>query len=137
MSKLVAFFSATGVTKAKAEACAAEIGADLFEIVPEEPYTKEDLDYTNTQSRSTLEMADVDCRPAMKESLSNAEKYDTIYLGFPVWWGREPSIIDTFIDSIDMTGKKIIPFYTSAQSGMEGAVARITELTAGKATVEA
>lgn len=127
--KLVAYFSASGVTKKLAEELAKLEQADLFEIVPEELYTKEDLDYTNKESRSSVEMGDKSCRPAMKNKLECICEYDTIFVGFPVWWGREPSVVDTFLDSCDFSGKKIVPFCTSGGSGIEGASERIAELT--------
>lgn len=133
--KLVAFFSASGVTKKVAETVAAAAQADLFEIVPQELYTADDLNYMNTESRSTVEMKDLNCRPAVASCVEGMEDYDVIFVGYPVWWGREPSVVDTFLDAYDMTGKKIIPFCTSGGSPVDGGVARMAELTAGKATV--
>ena len=133
--KLVAYFSASGVTKKVAGALATADGADLFEIIPESLYTKEDLDYMNKESRSTLEMGDLNCRPAMCCKLEDADKYDTIFIGFPVWWGREPSVVDTFIDSVDFAGKTVIPFCTSGGSDASGATTRIAELCGEGATV--
>lgn len=135
MSKrLVAFFSASGVTKKLAAELACLEQADLFEIVPEALYTAADLDYTKKDSRSSVEMADLNCRPAVKTAVEDMAQYDTVFVGFPVWWGREPSIVDTFLDAYDFSGKKIIPFCTSGGSGVEGASARIAELT--KASVD-
>lgn len=135
MSKaLVAFFSASGVTRKVAEELAQVEKADLFEIVPEVLYTKEDLNYMNKESRSTVEMNDLSCRPAVKDTVCCMDQYDVVFLGFPVWWGREPSIVDTFLDAYDLTGKKIIPFCTSGGGGIDGAAQRIAELS--KATVE-
>ena len=126
MSKvLVAYFSASGITaKVAAEIAKAE-NADCFEIKPEKPYTKEDLDYTVKESRSNQEMADESCRPAIAGCVENMADYDTVFVGFPIWWGREPSIIDTFLEAYDFTGKKIIPFCTSGTTGVEKSVAHI------------
>ena len=129
MSKtLVAFFSASGVTKKVAEALAKVAGADAFEIVPEVLYTADDLNYMNTESRSTVEMKDLNCRPAVCCKVADMSQYDTVLLGFPVWWGREPSVVDTFIDENDLSGKKVIPFCTSGSGDCAGATERITAL---------
>ena len=128
-SILVAYFSPTGTTKKVAEELAQLEQADLFEIVPEQPYTAADLDWRDTSSRSTVEMKDPNCRPAMSGSVENMEKYDTILLGFPIWWGREPSVVDTFLDAHDLKGKTIIPFCTSGGSGMGNTSERINNLT--------
>ncbi len=130
--KLVAYFSASGVTAHVAKELAAVESADLFEIKPETPYTKEDLDWTNKQSRSTLEMNDPNCRPALA-CTADVSAYDTVFVGFPIWWGREPSVVDTFLDSADFSGKKIVPFCTSGGGGAEGAAKRIAELTGAEA----
>jgi len=114
---LVAYFSASGVTRTAAEKLAAVAGADLFEIKPETLYTAADLDWTNKQSRSTLEMQDVNCRPALAAAELCLSGYDAVFLGFPIWWGREPSIIDSFIDAHDFSGKCVIPFCTSGGGG--------------------
>ena len=136
MSKvLVAYFSASGITaKVAAELAKAEC-ADCFEIKPEKPYTKEDLDYTVKDSRSNLEMADESCRPATIGCVENMADYDTVFVGFPIWWGREPSIIDTFLDAYDFSGKKIIPFCTSGMSGIEKAVEHIKGIVGENVTV--
>lgn len=115
---LVTYFSASGVTRASAEMLAAAAKADLFEICPETPYTTADLDWTNKESRSTLEMQDVNCRPALAADQPNLEQYDVVFIGFPVWWGREPSVIDSFIDAHDFSGKRVIPFCTSGGGGL-------------------
>ena len=125
---LVAYFSATGVTAKVAEELAKAEGADLFEIKPATPYTKEDLDYTVKKSRSSMEMADTSCRPPIQEKLANMPQYDLVFLGFPIWWGREPSIVDSFIDSHCFVGKKIIPFCTSGMSDCQKASAHIVEI---------
>lgn len=116
--KLVAYFSASGVTAQLAKRLSQTIGADLYEIQPEQIYTKEDLDWTNKNSRSTREMTDKTFRPAISGNVENMEQYDTVYVGFPVWWYVAPTIINTFLESYDMSGKTIIPFATSGGSGM-------------------
>ena len=117
MSKaLVAYFSASSVTAKMAEKLAKGIGADLFEIKPETPYTSEDLNWQNSKSRSSVEMNDKSCRPAIAEKKDNMDDYDVVFVGFPVWWYREPSIIDTFMEQYDFNGKTIVPFATSGMS---------------------
>ena len=116
--KLVAYFSASGVTAKVAETLSEAIGADLYEIEPEVPYTKEDLDWMDKQSRSTIEMNDPASRPAIAGKRDNMDDYDTVFVGFPVWWYVAPTIINTFLESYDLTGKTIIPFATSGGSGM-------------------
>lgn len=116
--KLVAFFSASGVTKAAAERLAKTAGADLFEIKPAVPYTRADLDWTNKKSRSSVEMNDQTSRPEIAETLSHMENYDTVFIGFPIWWYVSPTIINTFVESYDFSGKTIVPFATSGGSGM-------------------
>lgn len=115
---LVAFFSASGVTKKLALNLADAIGADLFEIVPEKLYTDEDLNWQNSNSRSSVEMNDRTCRPSTVSKVENMAQYSVVFLGFPVWWYREPSIIDTFAESYDFSGKTIVPFATSGSSGI-------------------
>lgn len=116
--KLVAYFSASGVTKAVAERLAKTVGADLFEIKPEVPYTAVDLDWTNKKSRSSVEMNNPDSRPEIAEKIQNMDEYDTVFIGFPIWWYVAPAIINTFVESYDFSGKSIIPFATSGGSGM-------------------
>lgn len=118
MKKLVAYFSASGVTKSAAEHLAKVAGADLFEIKPAVPYTRADLDWTNKKSRSSVEMNNPGSRPEIAERLSNMEDYDTVFIGFPIWWYVAPTIINTFVESYDFSGKTIIPFATSGGSGM-------------------
>lgn len=119
MSKtLVAYFSASGVTKKTAEKLAAAANADSFEIIPVQPYTDENLDWTDKKSRSTIEMNDPSSRPAIAEKLENMGGYDIVFVGFPVWWYVEPRIIDTFLDSYDFSGKTVVPFATSGGSGL-------------------
>ena len=116
--KLVAYFSASGVTAKVAETLSEAIGADLYEIEPKVPYTKADLDWMDKQSRSTIEMNDPASRPAIAIKRDNMDDYDTIFIGFPIWWYVAPHIINTFLESYDLTGKTIIPFATSGGSGM-------------------
>ena len=115
--KLVAYFSASGVTKSVAERLAKAADADLFEIKPAVPYSQADLDWTNKKSRSSVEMGNPDSRPEIAERLENMEEYDTVFLGFPIWWYVAPTIIDTFLESYDFSGKTIVPFATSGGSG--------------------
>ena len=118
---LVAYFSASGVTKSVAEKIASENDYDIFEIVPEEIYTPEDLDWTNKDSRSTIEMNDKEFRPPIKESC-DVSGYDTVVIGFPVWWYTAPTIINTFIESVDLSGKTVKAFCTSGGSGIDKCV---------------
>lgn len=113
---LVAYFSATGTTEKLASKLAKVTNADLFKITPEQPYTADDLNWMDKQSRSSVEMNDKNCRPAISSKIEDISKYDVIFVGFPVWWYREPSIIDTFMESYDFTGKTVIPFATSGGS---------------------
>lgn len=113
---LVVYFSATGNTKELASTCAKVLGADEFEIVPEKVYTKEDLNYNDETTRATVEMKDESARPAIKSKLEGLEKYETIVIAYPIWWGQAPRIIDTFMESYDLNGKTIVPLCTSASS---------------------
>ena len=116
--KLVAYFSASGVTAKLAETLSEAIGADLYAIEPEVPYTKADLNWMNKNSRSSVEMKDPASRPAIAGKRDNMDEYDTIFVGFPIWWYAAPTIINTFLESYDFTGKTIITFATSGGSGM-------------------
>ncbi len=118
MKQLVAYFSAGGVTKKLAERLAGAIGADIHQIQPEIPYTTADLDWTDKTSRSSVEMNDKTFRPPVANKMAHMEQYDVIYLGFPIWWYVAPTIINTFLEQYDLTGKTIIPFATSGSSGM-------------------
>lgn len=113
---LVVYFSATGNTKALAQTAAEALGADTFEIVPEKVYTKEDLNYNDETTRATVEMKDESARPAIKNKLEGLEKYETIVIAYPIWWGQAPRIIDTFMESYDLNGKTIVPICTSSSS---------------------
>ena len=130
MKKLVAYFSASGVTKSVAEKLANAIGADLYDICPAMPYTPKDLDWTSALSRSTVEMNDKSCRPKLLDTGAPVAAADMIFIGFPVWWYREPSVIDSFLEAYDFTGKKIVPFATSGGSDIgEEAPRRIAEIS--------
>lgn len=119
MSKiLVAYFSASGVTKNAAEKLAKAANADLFEIKPVRPYTDADLDWTDKKSRSIIEMNDLSSRPEIANKCENMGSYDVVFVGFPIWWYVEPRIIDTFLESYDFSGKTVIPFATSGGSGL-------------------
>ena len=117
-NKLVAYFSASGVTAKVAETLSEAIGADIFEIEPKVPYTEADLNWMDKKARSTIEMNDPVSRPEIAVKRENMSDYDTIFVGFPIWWYVAPTIINTFLESYDMTGKTIIPFATSGGSGM-------------------
>lgn len=133
---LVTYFSASGVTKKLAENLAAAIGADTFEIMPEQIYTDADLNWQDQKSRSSVEMKDRACRPAIASRVGNMSQYDVVFIGFPVWWYREPSIIDTFAESYDFSGKTIVPFATSGSSGIGDSGKNIGELAKGSKAVE-
>ena len=116
--KLVAYFSASGITVKVAENLAEAIGADLFEIAPAVQYTNDDLDWRNENSRSSIEMKNPASRPAVDTIRDNMDEYDVIFVGFPIWWYVAPTIINTFLEQYDLAGKTIIPFATSGGSGM-------------------
>lgn len=136
MSKaLVAYFSASGVTEAIAKKLAEAAGADLFEIEASPHYTDADLNWMDKKSRSTVEMNDENCRPAMAVATPDVSGYSVVFVGFPVWWYVEPRIIDTFLESADFAGKTIVPFATSGGSGLGKAPERMASFAKG-ATVE-
>ena len=132
-STLVAYFSATGNTEGIAQHLQAILGAEVYEIVPAEPYSDDDLNYNVSDCRANQEQNDPDARPAIDGSVDNMEDYDVIFLGYPIWWGEAPRIISTFLESYDLTGKTIVPFCTSASSGMGGSAENLAALT-GSAT---
>ena len=137
MSKaLVAYFSAEGTTKRVAARLAGSIGADLHEIAPKVPYTRADLNWQDKHSRSSVEMNDQSARPEIASRVADMARYDVVFVGFPVWWYREPSIIDTFMELYDFTGKTVIPFATSGGSQIGQSGANMQAL-AGGAKVEA
>ncbi len=133
---LVAYFSASGVTKKVATKLASAIGADIFEIVPKELYTSADLKWMDKKSRSSVEMNDRNCRPEIASKVDDMSKYDTVYVGFPVWWYREPSIIDTFMEAYDFTDKKVITFCTSGGSGLGDSAKNMQALAAGAKVID-
>ena len=116
--KLVAYFSASGVTARLAKTLALAVSGDLHEIIPTQLYTSADLDWTNKKSRSNIEMSNKNFRPAIVNKVENMEQQDVIYVGFPIWWYVAPTIINTFLESYDLSGKIVIPFATSGGSGM-------------------
>ena len=129
MSKiLVAYFSPTGTTKRAAQDIAKALEADLYEIRSETPYTSGDLNWMDKHSRSTVEMNDPASRPAMAGDVPDVSGYDTVFLGFPIWWYVEPKIVDTFLESCDLSGKRVIPFATSGGSGIDRAEKSLARL---------
>ena len=124
--KLVAYFSASGVTAKVAETLAEAIGADIFEIEPKVPYTEADLNWMDKKARSTIEMSDPASRPEIAAKRDNMKDYDTIFVGFPIWWYVAPTIINTFLESYDLTGKTIISFATSGGSDIGKTNERLT-----------
>ena len=130
---LVAYFSATGTTKGVAEKIASVTGGDLYEILAKDPYTDEDLNYNDSSSRSTKEQNDKDVRPEIGSEDLSLEGYTTIYLGFPIWWGEEPRILDTFVEKYSFEGITVIPFCTSGGSGI-GRSGPNMEVLAGSGT---
>ena len=132
MSKvLVAFFSASGSTSKLASTLAAAANADLYEIRPAVPYERKDLNWMDKKARTTVEMQDPNCRPAMADSDAPIAASDVVFLGFPIWWYREPSIIDSFLDAYDFSGKTVIPFFTSGGSQLGEGQERIAVLAKG------
>ena len=115
---LIAYFSASGVTAQAAREIAQATGGDLYEIVPAQPYTQADLNWMDKKSRSSVEMNDPACRPAIAGGPVDLAQYDTVFVGFPIWWYVEPRIVDTFLESYDFTGKAMIPLATSGGSGI-------------------
>ena len=130
MSKkiLVAYFSAGGATASAARAVASAAGGELYEIKPAVPYTAADLDWNDSRSRSSVEMNDEACRPAIAGGLPDLGQYDAVFLGFPIWWYVEPRIVDTFLDGYDIAGKALIPFATSGGSGIANVEKHLRQL---------
>ena len=131
---LVVYFSCTGNTKAAAQTIAEAANGTLYEITPAQPYTDADLDYNDDKSRTTIEQNDSSARPEINGRVENWAQYDTVFLGYPIWWGTAPRILDTFVESYDFTGKAVIPFCTSAASSIGSSGAELKELAAGKGT---
>ncbi len=124
---LVAYFSASKTTEHAAKEIAQAVGADLYEICPDKAYTAADLNWNDKKSRSTVEMNDPACRPKIAGTVEHMEQYDTVLIGFPIWWYVEPRIVDTFLESYDFSGKIVIPFATSGGSGIGGAEKSLRE----------
>lgn len=124
---LVVYFSCTGNTEEAALSIADQTGADVYEIVPEQPYTEADLDYQNEACRANQEMRDPSARPAMTGGVDGLENYEVLYLGYPIWWGTMPKILHTFLDRYDLSGKTVLPFCTSGGSGMTTSVTELQE----------
>ena len=133
-SILVVYFSTDDTIRAAAFTIADELSADLFEIQPVEPYTADDVNYHNSQSRTSIEQNDPQARPAIASLPEDLSRYDTILLGYPIWWGQAPRILYTFMESVDLTGKTIIPFCTSGSSGAGSSASNLQKLT-GENTV--
>lgn len=131
MKALVTYFSASGVTAKLAKRLAEAIEAPLYEIRPAQPYTRADLDWTNKKSRSTVEMQDKNCRPALADTDAPVAGAEVVFLGFPIWWYREPSIIDSFLEAYDFGGKTVVPFFTSGGSQLGEGQDRIEALAKG------
>lgn len=128
---LVAYFSATNTTEGVAEQIADSLSADIYEIIPEQPYTDADLDYHDDNSRSTIEMNDPSARPAISGSAEDMEQYSIVFIGYPIWWGEAPRIVSTFMESYDFSGKTIVPFCTSGGSGVGSSATNLEALTDG------
>lgn len=128
---LVTYFSATNTTEGVAQTIADSLGADLYEITPEQPYTAADLNYHDDKSRSTIEMNDPNARPAISGSVENMEQYDIVFIGYPIWWGEAPRILSTFVESYSFSGKTIVPFCTSGGSGVGSSAKNLESLTSG------
>ena len=131
MKTLVAYFSAGGSTAKLAKTLASAAEAELYEIRPAVPYERRDLNWMDKKSRTTLEMRDPDCRPALADAAAPVAVADTVFLGFPIWWYREPSIIDSFLEAYDFSGKTLVPFCTSGGSPLGEGQDRIEKLAAG------
>lgn len=134
--KLVAYFSVSGTTAQVAEKLAEAIGADIFAIEPEVPYTEADLNWMDKKARSTVEMNDTNSRPAIADKRDNMAEYDVIFVGFPIWWYVAPTIINTFLESYDLSGKVIVPFATSGGSDMGQTNARLAPSCKGAKLLE-
>ncbi|MCH4072962.1 flavodoxin [Pseudoramibacter sp.] len=137
MKTLVAFFSATGKTRKIAEMIAKTTKSDVFEIKPEVPYSAEDLDWKNDQSRSSVEMQDQSSRPSMQGQVPDLKNYDRIYVGFPIWWYQAPKIVNTFFEKADWKGKQIALFATSGSSGIDGVWEKLKSSAPGSVLVAA
>lgn len=133
---LVVYFSGTGTTRSAAKKVKKATGGTLYEIKAADPYTAEDLDYTNENCRANVEQRDGTVRPEIKGKVKNISKYDVIFVGYPIWWGKEPMIIRTFLESYNLKGKKIVPFCTSGGSGISGSMEGIKASAKGANVVK-
>jgi len=133
---LVAYFSVTNRTKGIAEYLADGLNADLYEVTPEDPYTEADINYNDSNSRTSIEMNDESARPTINGTVDNMDQYDVVFLGYPIWWGKAPKIMRTFVESYDFSGKTVIPFCTSASSGIGSSASDLEALTSGAAWLE-
>lgn len=127
----MAYFSCTGNTEGIAEKIANMLGADTYEILPEQPYTDDDLNYSDSSSRSTVEQNDDSCRPVISGSVENRNEYDTVFIGYPIWWGQAPKILYTFMESYNFSGKTVVPFCTSGSSPIGSSATNLHGLTSG------
>ena len=128
---LIAYFSASGSTAKLAKTLAGAANGTLYEIRPAVPYERKDLNWMDKKSRSTLEMQDPDCRPALADTAAPVAENEVVFLGFPIWWYREPSLIDSFLDAYDFSGKTLVPFFTSGGSQLGEGQSRIEKLARG------
>lgn len=133
---LVVYFSATGTTRSAAKKVKNATGGKLYEIKAAKPYTDEDLDYNNDNCRANIEQKDDTVRPEVKGKVKNIRKYDVIFIGYPIWWGKEPMIVRTFLESYNLKGKKIVPFCTSGGSGIAGSMKGIKAAAKGANVVK-
>lgn len=133
---LVVYFSGTGNTRSAAKKIKDATGGKLYEIKAEDPYTSEDLDYSNDNCRANAEQNDESVRPEINGKVKNIRKYDVIFLGYPIWWGKEPMIIRTFLESYNLKGKKIVPFCTSGGSGISGSMKGVKAAAKGAKVVQ-
>lgn len=125
---LVAYFSATGTTEGAANALAKAARADLYRITPAQPYSSRNLNWNNSSSRSSVEMGNDSARPALAQVAPDLSPYDVVFVGFPIWWYVEPRIVDTFLESCDLSGKAVVPFATSGSSGITRAASRMRDI---------
>lgn len=132
---LVVYFSATGTTRAAAQKVKKATNGSLYQIKAMQPYTKADLNYSKADCRANKEQQDEKARPKIKGKVKNIRKYDVIFVGYPIWWGKEPKIIRTFLESYDLKGKKIIPFCTSGSSGISGSMSGVKKSAKGARVV--
>jgi len=131
---LIAYFSCTGNTAGIAKSIAEITGGTLYQIMPMQPYTSEDLDYNNTDSRTSVEQNNQDARPEISGTVPNWEQYSIVYVGYPIWWGKEPAVMDTFVEKYDFSDKTVIPFCTSAESGIGSSGTTLASLAKGTGT---